>query len=290
MKPMLAATLKDPHTDIPKWEDLVASPKLDGIRAIVRDGVVLSRALKPIPNKYVQHVFSKFDRLDGELIVGDPVDPAAYRNTMSGVMSIEGEPDVKFWVFDYQDQGRYLDRFGHIIRYGLEDPLLEVVRTDEVLGPDHFLEVYKNYLEIGYEGIMLRSTQAEYKHGRSTLKQGSLIKYKPIQDSEAMVIGFTEKLHNANEATTNELGYTARSSHKANMVPMNTLGALVCSSPEYDEYFQVGTGFDDATRKYIWENKDDLLNSVITFKHLPYGGKDRPRHPVFKGFREVIDL
>lgn len=289
MKPMLAATLKSPD-DIKDWTDLIASPKLDGIRAIVRDGVVLSRTLKPIPNRYVQQVFSKFERLDGELIVGEPTDPAAYRNTMSGVMSREGEPDVKFWVFDYQDNGRYLDRFGHIYRCSVESSDIEIVRTDFVRDSSHFEEIYEQYIEYGFEGIMLRSTQAEYKHGRSTLRQKALIKYKPIQDDEAFIFGFTEKVHNANEATINELGYTARSSHKANLVPMNTLGALVCKSPNYEESFNIGTGFDDKTRKWIWENRDKLYSSLVKFSHLPYGGKDRPRHPVFKGFRDPIDL
>ena len=63
-KPMLAATLKSPEAlKFP----VVASPKLDGVRAIIIDGVVMSRNLKPIPNVFVQKIFGhrEFNGFDG---------------------------------------------------------------------------------------------------------------------------------------------------------------------------------------------------------------------------------
>ena len=75
---------------------LLASAKLDGVRAVVRNGVVYSRSNKPIPNAYVQKLFSRFEHFDGELIVGDPTSKTCYRDTISGVMSFEGKPEVRF--------------------------------------------------------------------------------------------------------------------------------------------------------------------------------------------------
>ena len=46
-KPMLASPMELEHVRWPMY----ASVKLDGIRAVVRDGKLLSRSLKPIPNK-----------------------------------------------------------------------------------------------------------------------------------------------------------------------------------------------------------------------------------------------
>ena len=68
-KPMLAATVSDEPLSYP----LLASVKLDGVRALVVDGVVMGRSLKPIPNKHVQRLFghTQLNGLDGELIVGD---------------------------------------------------------------------------------------------------------------------------------------------------------------------------------------------------------------------------
>jgi len=95
-KPMLAGTADLEKLRLP----LLGSPKLDGIRAIVIDGVVVSRNLKPIPNRRIQAIFGKnfLNGLDGELIVGDPTAKDAFRQTSSGVMSIEGDPDAMFHV------------------------------------------------------------------------------------------------------------------------------------------------------------------------------------------------
>ena len=108
-RPMLA----DTATDISKLKfPLLVSPKLDGIRAIVIDGILMSRSLKPIPNRYVQNLFSRLPNgTDGELILGNPTEDP-YRATVSAVMSEDGKPDVYFYVFDnYKFVGGFQDRF-----------------------------------------------------------------------------------------------------------------------------------------------------------------------------------
>jgi DNA ligase-1 len=84
---------------------LLASPKLDGVRAIVKNGVVLSRSLKTIPNERVQQLFGleALSNLDGELIVGSPVSKTCYTDTVSGVMRASGAPYVTFFAFDFVD-------------------------------------------------------------------------------------------------------------------------------------------------------------------------------------------
>ena len=111
-RPMLAT-----DADLGKLRfPLLASAKLDGVRAVVRDGVVYSRSNKPIPNAYVQQKFSRFEHFDGELIVGDPTSKTCYRDTISGVMSFEGKPEVRFFVFDHigNTSAPYRHRAEHI--------------------------------------------------------------------------------------------------------------------------------------------------------------------------------
>ena len=67
IKPMLAVEVDFNKLRYPVY----AQPKLDGIRVIIKDGVVYSRSLKPIPNKHVQSLFGHLHGADGELIVGD---------------------------------------------------------------------------------------------------------------------------------------------------------------------------------------------------------------------------
>ena len=56
-KPMLAAAVEDVST---LAFPLIASPKLDGIRCIVRNGVAYSRSNKPIRNRHIQQCISEY--------------------------------------------------------------------------------------------------------------------------------------------------------------------------------------------------------------------------------------
>ena len=287
-RPMLAT---DAVLDKLKFP-LLASPKLDGVRAVVRGGVVYSRSNKPIPNKFVQAKFSKFEHHDGELIVGEAYGPTVYRDTVSGVMSEDGEPDVRFYVFDHIGSmaSPYRHRAEQIKVGGRGKPSGGVVlMQEEISHIDELLEYEKYAIGEGYEGLILRNPNAPYKQGRSTVNEGYLLKLKRFQDAEAVVIGFEERMHNGNEATISELGRTKRSSHKAGKTGRGDLGALVCRSSEGVE-FNIGTGFNDAERAVIWANRSDYLGCLAKYKFFPVGVKEAPRHPVFLGWRDRVDL
>ena len=136
---------------------------------------------------------------------------------------------------------------------------------------------------------MVRSMNGPYKQGRSTLKEGYLLKIKRFVDEEAIIIGFDEKMHNTNEAKVDALGYTERSTSKEGMIGASTLGALVVQSEKWGE-FRIGTGFDDVLRKEIWENKDKYLSQLAKFKYFATGVVEKPRFPVYLGIRNKMDI
>lgn len=294
-RPMLAATV-EPDTDLRRLPyPLLASPKLDGIRAVVRNGVVLSRSLKPIPNKWVQRLFGNEDLegLDGELIVGQPSAPDVFAKTSSGVMSVEGEPDVRFWVFDCLAGSSFgfenrLEDAKQAVRRGPGQ--VSVVAHKLVHDEAELLAYEAANLLAGYEGVMLRDPNGTYKFGRSTLKEAGLLKLKRFSDSEAEVIGFVEQLHNANEATVNKLGYQERSSKKAGMVGAGKLGALQVRDVKTGVEFEIGTGFNDEQRQAIWASQKTYRGRLVKYKFLAHGVVDKPRHPVFLGFRDRRDM
>lgn len=266
-----------------------ASPKLDGIRAYVKDGVVLSRQNKPIPNRFVQAQFKAYEHFDGELIVGDPTDPMCYRNTMSGVMSEDGEPDVTFYVFDHLEN--------LTAPYYLRNPAANALRNPKRIHPLpqvtlNTLEELADYeagcLAMGYEGVIIRDPDAPYKQGRSTVNEGYLLKVKSFLDDDAVIVGFEERMANLNAATTSETGHTKRSSHKANKVGRGDLGALIVEWKGMA--FSIGTGFSDIERLNIWLNQEKYLGKLVKFKYFPVGGYELPRHPVFCGLRHPIDV
>lgn len=287
MKPLLACKADLTKLTFP----LVASPKLDGIRCLVKDGVLVSRTLKPIRNKYCQELFKGLpDGLDGELIVGDPTAEGVFQKSTSGVMSIEGEPDVTYHVFDVWNQGDADYPARNKLLFGKNgNTRLCVVEGVWIDRLEQVNSYYEYCLEQGYEGIMLRDPTQPYKFGRSTLKSQHLLKHKPFEDSEFKVVGLTEKMHNANEATTNALGATERSSASDGLVGTDTLGALVCEM-EDGTRFNVGTGFTDAQRKEIWMNPLQYVGKWVKVQHQEIGAKDLPRFPSFQGWRDKEDM
>lgn len=294
-RPMLAATVES----LDKLTyPLLGSDKLDGIRAIVLGGRVVSRNLKPIPNRHVQAVLghARYDGLDGELIVGDPCSELAFNTTTRGVMSVEGEPEFQFHVFD--DCTDPALEFRH--RYKLAAAKIKALGGPLQLVHQHELDSAADVekleqwrLGLGYEGIMLRSALSPYKHGRGTLRAQDLMKLKRFEDGEAEVVGFEELMRNANEATTSALGLTERSTSKEGKYGGGTLGALVVraiNGPFAGVQFNIGSGFNQAQRDLIWSTQAYWLGRVVKYKFFLNGSKDAPRFPIFQGERHPGDM
>lgn len=289
VRPMLAAHAPE---DLEALRyPLLASPKLDGIRCLIINGVAVSRTLKPIRNAYIQRQLGRHELngFDGELIAGDPTAKDCYLKTNSAVMSAAGEPDVSFFVFDtISDPGLPFSRRLGMANGILSGGMLVPHRHTRISSAASLEEYEEEMLAEGHEGLILRDPNAPYKFGRSTEKQQAMLKLKRFVDGEAVVVGWEERLHNANEATLDERGYTKRSSHQENKIGTGTLGALLCEAG--DVQFSIGTGFDDATRALLWAQRDTLAGRIVKYKHFPIGVKDRPRHSVFIGFRHPDDI
>jgi len=291
-KPMLAAAIKDLSS---LKYPLIVSPKLDGIRAMVQNGKLVSRNLKPIPNKFTASLFGpECEGLDGELIVGDPTDKDVFNTTSSGVMSREGEPNLDFHVFDsFHESLEFPRRFSESV-FEINDvnPFCKVVPHDFCRCERDLLDHEARYLEQGYEGLMIRSIDGLYKQGRSTVNQGWLLKLKRFTDAEAVIIGVEEAQHNGNILIANAQGHLERSSKKAGLKPMGTLGAIKVRGINGDfkgVEFHIGTGFNDEQRTQLWSDKD-LIGKIVTFKYFPIGCVEAPRFPVFKGLRSKEDM
>jgi DNA ligase-1 len=272
---------------------MLLSPKLDGIRCLIIDGVACGRSLKPIPNKYVQLLFGhhEFNGLDGELIVESPIAKDVFQVTTSGTMSIEGQPKVKFYVFDdFSHDAGFAKRLDTAFKRTRRHTHFVHVQHDKVNREAAILTWEESYLAAGYEGVMLRHPDGPYKFGRSTAKEAWLLKVKRFVDAEAKVIGYTEAQHNTNEAKRNELGQLERSSHKAGKVGKQMLGALIVKDLKTGVEFDVGTGFTEAQRQLMWAHPSSLIGKVVKYKSQPTGVKDKPRFPVFLGFRDAVDM
>jgi len=295
-KPMLAASLDTLESIV---YPVLASPKIDGIRCLKVGGKAVSRKFKDIQNHYIRKMLSKIlpEGSDGEIVVGD-----TFQETSSAVMSHDGEPNFTFCMFDLV-QGNLEEPFQSRIYHAGQwiqsndcelDVLSHVnlVPHVEIRNEEELLAYEADILELGYEGVMLRSPHGPYKCGRSTLKQGYLVKLKRFVDGEAEILSITEMMENKNTAETDELGYTKRSGHQANFVGKNTLGSFQVMDLETGIEFDIGTGegLTQELRKELWEMGDELVGKIIKYKSQPTGVKTAPRFPVFLGFRDPGDM
>jgi len=292
-KPILAGKLT-PNTVL--QFPVLASTKLDGIRCCIINGVAVSRTLKPIPNKHIQELLSKptYNGLDGELILGDTTHPDCFRRTTSAVMSHDKAIDgFTYHVFDdFSDPTMpFVDRLQSVCDRVSEYPdFIQVVRHEWILNTEELLAYEQEKVEAGNEGIMIRSQHGAYKYGRSTEKEQILLKVKRFSDSEAIVTGFEELCHNDNVATIDATGHAKRSSHQANKRAAGTLGHLIVKDVVTGVEFGVGTGFSANDRQEIWNDRARYIGMVLKYKYFPVGVFEKPRHPVFLGWRSPIDF
>ena len=289
IKPMLGIAVDTTKLVFP----IYASPKLDGIRVIIKDNQVLSRNGKPIPNVFVQSLLKSYHGLDGELIVGHPTHPNVFQLTTSGVMSIEGTPNVRLYVFDcWYAEGGIDARYNEVLKITQNSSIVDIEVVPQIV-INSLEELYKfeeDCLAKGYEGVMLRYPNAPYKNGRSTVKEGALLKLKRFSDSEAYILGMEPLLRNHNEPTKNALGHTERSSHIYNKVADDLLGALNVKDIHTGVEFSIGSGFTEEQRREIWNKQVELIGSIVKYKYFEVGVKDKPRFPIFLGFRDKRDI
>lgn len=274
---------------------LLASPKIDGVRGTIKGGVLLSRTMTPIPNRHTQRLFGDvlLDGLDGELVVGEPNHPNCMQNTMSGVMSIEGEPAVRLFVFD---------NWTHELPYAqrARDAKLRLAEVGDantvwlsqtpMYSADDVRAYEEARIEEGYEGIILRAPDGPYKQNRSTVKEGYMLKVKRFEDSEAEILGCYELMHNDNEATTDARGYTKRATLKENKRAAGVLGGFHVRDATTGVEFDLGTGFTAEQRKNLWDGQKYLIGKIVKYKSFHIGVVDKPRHPIYLGFRDRRDM
>jgi DNA ligase-1 len=288
-KPMLAGKCELPEAlSFP----LLATPKLDGIRCLKVDGRALTRSFKPVSNRFIRGWIEANlpDGLDGELIVKG----TTFSETAGHVGRESGEPDFTFAVFDYVGESLarpYAERMVELARLpGYER--VDKVLPEEIRSLDDLMAYEERCVGDGYEGVMIRTPHSPYKCGRSTEREGHLLKIKRFEDAEAVVLDTYEGMSNLNPAERDAFGRTKRSLAQAGLIGRGELGGFVVRHVETGVEFRVGYNHvvGGIARVTLWERRETLVGRLVKFRHQPSGAKEAPRFPKFIGFREAWDL
>lgn len=200
IKPMLAQTYEKRKNKI-KWPVLV-QPKYDGIRciAILKDGNVklLSREGKIIftPITVIEQLKDISFQIGQQIIFDGELysDELTFQEIVSAVKALNlNSQRIKYRVYDIINEDKQIERimcYNHYFRnHETNLPVYSHIiptPTTRVSSEEKMLEKFSEYINQGYEGLMIRLEDGKYEHYRST----NLIKYKQFDEEEFDVLGF----------------------------------------------------------------------------------------------------
>ena len=240
-------------------------PKLDGIRAIWlhKEKRFVSRNNKPLvlnSNLISEIVKFPFD-IDGELIV-----PGKKFNEISGIVRHQDVTELKecimYVIFDIINcSTNYLLRLESLENFKKNRSFAQINFLERhIVFNYQDIEIHHNiHLNQGYEGSIIRNnTPYEFK------RSFNLLKIKPTKEIICKIIGLIE-------GTGKYEGM---------------LGALTVETPD-KKIFNVGSGFSDEEREFIWKNPAERYNNILLkVKYQDLSEYGIPRFPIFKGFKE----
>lgn len=293
IKPMKAENAEIEKLRFP----IIAQPKIDGVRGLNVANQLRTRTLKPFANRNLMEKYSRplFSGLDGELWYRDSYATSSLcRDTTSIVNTINMAAPIHWTIFDDFSPEvidlPYIDRLrratSRVIAFNL--PFIHIIEHQMIYDQAELAAYEEHILTCGYEGVILRDPHGKYKNGRSTVREGGLLRIKRFVDREAKVVQLIEARENLNEKRTNELGESERSSHQENKIGKQMVGSLICET-EDGQLITVGPGeMTHGERMLYWERPELIVGKPITYKCFPHGEKLAPRFPTFKAIREEL--
>jgi len=297
LKPM-----KAPHR-IPTVIDLkfpmFASKKLDGIRCLVNvngDKKICSSSGKAIPNLQIRHRFENRNIGNNSILDGELWSPTLpFNEIMSIVMSKNKPIDGTFiglYLFDCLTKQEwentvkrsFLRRYNYMKRNCSGD-YIHVLNQVEIQNYTQLKALFDQEIAGGGEGIIVRSLQGYYKHGRCTFREHNMFKLKQFEKAEGIIIGYSPltRMLKGTFRERNILGELKNILRQEDRYEEEALGALLVRI-KGGIRVSLGTGLSLAQRYSLWQEKEELLGRWVEFKHMPYGAKDKPRFPRFVRF------
>ena len=261
---MLCSKYEDRLVDKIKWPAIVQK-KEDGMRfnAIVKNGSVDFRSrngkeiqlLGNLEQEFVSLAAGRNVVFDGELLVQADDGNVCDRQTGNGILNKANKGTIKaaeaklvhaqIWdVIDYDDfvvgscVTPYFTRLS--LLQSLSMPAkVHLVETHYVQNLDEARKIFTDYLNAGFEGIILKDSLGTWENKRTKTQ----IKFKGELECDLKIV-------DVEEGTGKYVG---------------KLGAIVCESSDSVIRVSVGSGFSDDQRTKL--TKEYLLDKVVAVKY-----------------------
>lgn len=175
-----------------------AQPKLDGHRSRTKiDKTLWSRGHKPITS--VPHILTEIARifpnaapkLDGELYNHTlKEDFEKITSIVKQTKQVHPEHElVEYHVYDVDEEGMtFAERYEFLQQLETQFKFIKLVPTIIVNSLEEVLEAHKKFVEMGYEGAIIRNLDSQYEGKRSY----GLQKLKEFQEKEFKIVGIIE--------------------------------------------------------------------------------------------------
>ena len=237
----------------------ISTVKLDGVRAIYRDGVFYTRN-----GKILHGLEALAGRLSGAPVLdGELVCPGLDFQTSSGSLrSFAETPNAQFHIIDAPEHPShsFIERMSDIKPWvNPEGPVLRV----NWIGVHNMRQIERHYqacLDAGYEGVVVKPMEYEYVNKRSF----DWMKLKAINTVDARIVDIFEG--------------TGKYSSSA--------GGVIIQMPDSEVLVRVGSGFSDEQRDEIYADPDMFIGRMIEVKYHEVTPDGSLRHPRFYRWRD----
>lgn len=267
-----------------EWFSL--SQKLNGNRGSFYNNKLISRQGKEFTG--MQHIISDLNQLgigwfyDGELIRKniDNVSDGENFRIGTGIINSDAEvkEEIKFVIFDYFPESELRDGHSNAkykVRRKMLNELRKIIEKKGLKNIEIVTMLYEGAdqtqimkwldyaVEHGWEGLMLNK-DSTYKCKRTT----DLIKIKRFYTMDLPIVEVLE----------------------GDGRLKGTLGALVVKYK--DNTVNIGSGFNDETRREFWEDKDNIVGRIVEVKYKEISrdkktGLESLQFPIYVGLREI---
>jgi len=295
---------------------LLASTKMDGCRLLFKQGEIVTRSLKSLPNKQLNEKFEplrKFSEqgnliLDGEVFA--PGIPFQFIVSCFMTEDCDDKKSIKKWTELCQEHDYFISRqevldklkfycfdcltdenlpfqrrIGDVEFHSLLQDIV-LVKHVRVNNVKEVTSYFNKVLEQGFEGLILRNPEGKYKYGRCTIKENNAYKLKPWATIDSKIIGFIQatQVNEDAEKTVNELGRSRTSKRQEDRHTIDKAQAFVVDFNGKE--LSVPISMPDEKKEYIWKHQDEFLGKFVEYKYMTVGMKDLPRIPKMIRMRE----
>jgi hypothetical protein len=158
------------------------------------------------------------------------------------------------------------------------------------------LEFYNKVVSDGGEGLITRTPTSLYKHGRATVLEGTMFKWKKWVTVDAQIIGFrqatvmTEDFADSDRGL-DELGRPVRSTSKGTRELVEGIGSVEVRLTDGTTVF-VGATKEFGKleeNKITWDTRNNFIGRWVEIRYQESGTVNKPRIPGIVRFRPDKD-